>query len=400
MRSAQQTKNVLDKLAKNLSTIITSNKVASLDEDSCNGKYKRTYNQNEACIATGTHAKKITKLCETLAIDYKDGAKWCIDFDDILTIRHHLGHEVFKEKYPDAELHVWCVSSLKGGGGKTTSTVTIASGLAYECLTRYRVGIIDLDPQGTATMLIKPNFSDNDISVGDILLDNVEPDAGESFESLCSSAFYPTNNPNLRIMCAREDDREYEVYVTKKEIEANANGKPYLSYTKLESIIEAVKDEFDIIFIDTPPQFSPQTLAGHFVANHLLVPMKPSENDKDSSAKYADFLAKMYRLVAGMGHDGYHSIKAVITSLKKSSVAQQRIAHNIRVACAETMMINEMIESDAVTNCGEDFCTVYDQSASEYSASKSSLRAAQQEYRLIVDEIERIVLTNTGADNG
>ena len=89
----------------------------------------------------------------------------------------------------------------------------------------------------------------------------------------------------------------------------------YLAYTDLNPIIDSVKDDFDIILIDTPPKFSAATLAAHYSAANLLIPFKASENDRDSSAKYFRFLARMYGLISGFGHQGYDQIKGFTNNL-------------------------------------------------------------------------------------
>ncbi|WP_435277317.1 ParA family protein (plasmid) [Psychrobium sp. nBUS_13] len=379
-------------LSSYLAALNLDNKQSVLSTENVNGKLKRTYNQTEAVAATGAHARKITALCKELDIDFTRFDKsWQIDIDDVLKLRKACSQEELFQN--QSKLPIYCVSNLKGGAGKTTITVTLASGLAIEIPKGYRVGVLDLDPQGTSTAMLKPNFSDDDLSIGDLLMENFELSEGETFSDLCKEAFYETNIPNFRVMCSRPEDRQHEFYVKMRENEAEEAGESYNAYTAMEKIIDSVKDDFDILFIDTSPYFSAMTLAGHYVATSLIVPIRPSENDQDSSEKYVKFLADMYSLLMGMGHKGYDNVKVMLSGIRRSSVSQVRIAQNIRMACNKSrdfqhIYTHEFIESDAVTNCAEDYCTVYDYSASEYPASKASLKLAQNEYRLIINEIE------------
>lgn len=393
----EKTLNAITKLAGNFSDIIEYNKSEVLTEETPNGKYYRQYNQREAIDATGAHSKKINAICRELAIDFTRFEKsWQVDIRDIYKIRQHLGNKPFKRS-KDQALQVFTISQLKGGAGKTVSNVTLSTGMATELPSCYRIGVIDLDTQGTSSMFLKPNFDDTHLSVGDLLMENYQLDEGENFQSICSEAFYPTNIPNLRVLCSRVDDREYEYQVIAKQHKATEQGSSYNAYEKLQSIINAVEDEFDIIFVDTAPQFSALTIAGHYIANSLIIPIRPSENDRDSSKKYLDFLAKMYELLIGLGHPGMNVVKLLISAIRRNSQAQVRIAQTIRRQCEpQDIFVNDFIESDAVINCAEDLSTVYDMSVSEYPAAKSSLRNAQHEYANIVHELERIVLQNWG----
>lgn len=389
----KETLDSIVNLSEYLAALNSENKKDALTSENDNGKLKRTYNQTEAVAATGAHARKITALCKELDIDFtRFDRAWQIDIDDILKIRRALGETL--DFVNRGKLPIYCVSNLKGGAGKTTITITLSSGMAIEVPKGYRVGVMDLDPQGTATAMLKPNFSDEDLSVGDLLMENFDLADGETFQDVCKEAFYETNIPNFRVLCSRPEDRQHEFYVKLKESEAEQHGQPYNSYTAMEAIIDAVKDEFDILFIDTSPYFSAMTLAGHYVATSLIVPIRPSENDRDSSEKYVKFLGEMYRLLMGMGHKGYDNVKVMLSGIRRASVSQVRIAHDIRMACNKSrksplIYTHEFIESDAVTNCAEDYCTVYDFSPSEYQASKASLKMAQNEYRLLINEIER-----------
>ena len=64
---------------------------------------------------------------------------------------------------------IFCIANQKGGVGKTTTTVNLAAGLAR---IEKRVLVIDLDPQGNATMGSGVDKRGLELSVYDVLLEN------------------------------------------------------------------------------------------------------------------------------------------------------------------------------------------------------------------------------------
>ncbi|WP_238971025.1 ParA family protein [Vibrio alginolyticus] len=82
-----------------------------------------------------------------------------------------------------------------------------------------------------------------------LIMRNFDLDEDETFEQAVSEAFLETTIPNLRILPASQSDRAIEGWFH-EQVFTHKLPSPY---SILADIIDAVKDEFDIIIIDTPP---------------------------------------------------------------------------------------------------------------------------------------------------
>jgi len=143
------------------------------------------------------------------------------------------------------------VCNQKGGTGKTTSTVNLASALA---LLGKRVLIVDMDPQGNASSGVGVNKNELKESLYDVLIHRISIE-----QSLVKTTF---NNLHI-IPC--------NINLTGAEIELVG----VLSReTRLKKAIETIKDQYDFIFIDSPPSLGLLTLNALVAADTILVPIQ------------------------------------------------------------------------------------------------------------------------------
>ncbi|MGM9482186.1 ParA family protein [Roseateles sp. NT4] len=146
---------------------------------------------------------------------------------------------------------IFCIANQKGGVGKTTTTVNLAAGLAQ---IGQRVLVVDLDPQGNATMGSGIDKRKLELTVYDVLLESATlPEA----KARADKAGYDVLGANRELAGAEVD----LVALERREARLKA------------ALAEAAKD-YDFILIDCPPSLSMLTLNGLCSAHGVIVPMQ------------------------------------------------------------------------------------------------------------------------------
>ena len=151
---------------------------------------------------------------------------------------------------------IFCVANQKGGVGKTTTTVNLAAGLAK---VGQRVLMIDLDPQGNATMGSGVDKRKLELTVYDVLLESAS-----IAEARAQSDKLKDGGCSYDILGANRELAGAEVELV--EVERRER--------RLKQAIAAVDSDYDFVLIDCPPSLSMLTLNGLCCAHGVIVPMQ------------------------------------------------------------------------------------------------------------------------------
>jgi len=146
---------------------------------------------------------------------------------------------------------IFCIANQKGGVGKTTTCVNLAAGLAAQA---QRVLLIDLDPQGNATMGSGVDKRALARSVYHVLIGQATVSQARLRSEAGAYDLLPANRElaGAEVELVDLDERE----------------------TRLRRALAAIGPDYDFVLIDCPPSLSLLTLNGLCAAHGVVIPMQ------------------------------------------------------------------------------------------------------------------------------
>ena len=155
---------------------------------------------------------------------------------------------------------VFCIANQKGGVGKTTTTVNLAAGLAQ---VGRRVLVVDLDPQGNATMGSGIDKRAMPLSVYDVLLESAS----------IAEARLKSDNGGYDLLGANRELAGAEVELVALP-HRHERLRRALADAEKASTAPGGAPAYDFVLIDCPPSLSLLTLNGLCSAHGVIVPMQ------------------------------------------------------------------------------------------------------------------------------
>lgn len=319
------------------------------------------------------------------------GAKW-FTLDEVLKLRAHFAAEGSKSKeyrpYRPKGLpaKMVAVANFKGGVGKTSTAAHLAMSSALD---GYKVLVIDLDSQGSMTSIFGGKVEDEWDTVFPLLarhyaahqqkanqgrLDRGEAPVPldetltEALKIKTRDVIQSTHWPNIDLIGA-----QLNLYWSEFQIPVwRMQGRGWKLWDALTDVLEAdgVLDEYDVIFLDTPPALGYLTINGLAAADILLVPLGASFLEFDSTGRFFDMLHSTFQSIEegenmaarALGREEmsfeWDAVRAVIT--RYDGAQQGELASLMQAYLGQTLSPHRQDFTALIGQAGEQVSGIYE----------------------------------------
>ncbi|MEM7243162.1 MAG: plasmid partitioning protein RepA [Pseudomonadota bacterium] len=274
-------------------------------------------------------------------------------------------------------LQVISVINFKGGSGKTTTSAHLAQKAALD---GYRVLALDLDPQASFSALhgFQPEF---DLLDGGTLYDVIRYDAPCPARDIIQKTYFP----NLDIIPGNLDLMEFE-----HETPAAIAKRGEVFFTRVDAVLAQVKDDYDIVIMDCPPQLGFLTMSALSAATAVLVTVHPQMLDVMSMCQFLLMTSDLLGVVADAGGNmSYDWLRYVITRYEPGDGPQNQMVSFMRSMFGDYVLNHPVLKSTAITDAGITKQTLYEVDKSQFT--RTTFERAMESVNDVNNEILGLV---------
>ncbi len=384
--------------------------------NSCIDVGESIINENEelveqAAVKRYMKAEELAKLCHvTSAAIYKAEKEGRIPAPTRTETGKRLGHkisslrEILKafdalpgKKKGDETITI-SFATLKGGSWKTTTAFQFA---CYLAASGFKVGVLDMDPQATMSMLfgMQPDYKTTiENTLGPYLMGHED----YPLENLSKTAIHQTRLKGcVDIIPSCSEMQIIESILTRDLIEAKFkdNIKGMLSsFFRLRNLLNNIKNDYDILVLDGTPSLGMLPMNIICASDITVIPAPTAVNDFCSTVTYMKLLRDYINSVLDVGHldiplPQLHAIATKFNPNQNTTSSSgywlEKIQETFRDRC-NTHVIQK--HDSVIDNCGTFHCSIFETQPGDLGISRQARSRAMLNYSSVFDELmEKLV---------
>lgn len=323
-------------------------------------------------------------------VDKDSRDRKCMDQDNYLKLRTYLHEQDPNKGYlptprnlpqTESSAFVLAISHLKGGSGKTQTSMSFAQ---HAALMGYRVLVIDVDPQSSiaVSMGLVP---DRDIPSEETLYPYVCGDE-DSLEYAIRTTYWT----NLDILPSNLDSYDIERILAFKQIDSSNNMEDYRYWEVLNNGIKTISHLYDIIIMDCSPSFSFMTTNALYAADGILVPSPPEILDYSSLGSLTRQLSIVFEAIAEYTGETkeWDFFNVAVNKFQNVKSANQLTAV-MQDKFGARLLQNRMLLSEAVKTAGSRMKTPYE--LTPYEINRETYKRAFNSAYALNEEILELI---------
>ena len=274
-----------------------------------------------------------------------------------------------------AEAITISIANFKGGVGKTTTAMTLAQGLT---LLGHKVLVIDTDPQGSLTTLFGI-LPDTEVSEEDTILP-----LALGTETSIRYAIRETYWAGIDLVAAAPC-----LFGAEFALPARQTQEPNFEFWNVLNLgIDDVRQDYDVIIIDSPPSLSYITINALMASNGMVMPLPGNALDYASASQFWNLFSDLSNeMLTKRGLDKEFDFIHVLLSRMDSSDSSSDIVRGwIQATYKEMVLPVEIPKTTVTSSASAEFSTVYD--IQKYDGNARTFKRARDAYDQFVSYVE------------
>jgi chromosome partitioning protein len=282
----------------------------------------------------------------------------------------------------DEAVAIVAFANFKGGSGKTTSAVHFAQHLA---LTGYRVLIVDLDSQGSATALFGIDPSQ------EVSLKNSFAGWIGGGKSRSSTRAQRTYWPSIDLLAGGPVLQQAEFTLAERANSQQDAVHPH--WSELAQYLATVQEQYDVVVLDTRPDVNMLMVNALHTATGVVVPTQATMVDLSSTGEFFGFLAgyiEQMKPLVGAAAPDFNFAKVLVTRFLPSERSQVALWDLMKTRFGNTLLGQPMVHTAVMGTAGVGKETIYEyEPANDRKAYDRAVASMLAVNRLIEAEILR-----------